>query len=169
MIFFRWFLLQNLIRSRAVEAYDYFIVTRSDYYYRHPHPRIVNRTDPSLIWIPEGEDYWGITDRHIVMPRMHVYAALSLMDPICDDLEELYNAMMNRREWNIEQYLKFHFGRRGILQYVRRFPLVMFTVRNPNTSVTWSPGDFNPEVGMIVKYPTEYDLSRESTPMLELP
>ena len=42
LIFFRWFLLKNLIDSDLINKYDRFIITRSDYIYQLPHPKIEN-------------------------------------------------------------------------------------------------------------------------------
>ncbi|KXZ51746.1 hypothetical protein GPECTOR_11g192 [Gonium pectorale] len=168
LIFYRWFLLKNLFESKIVNYYDYFIVTRSDYYYIKPHPKLPLSMDPNHIWIPEGEDYGGITDRHIVVSRKHVHAALSLMDPIIQDPKGLLREMQGHDEWNLEQFIKYQFETRGILQHVRRFPRIMYAVRTSNTSTRWRSGTFVKEAGMIVKYMTEYNAAKKSTPLVEL-
>lgn len=169
LIFFRWYLLDNLVKSGVAEMYDYFMITRSDYYYLAHHPRIVNSSEPGLIWFPEGQDYNGLTDRHVLVPRVHLYASLSLMDPICEDPQHLFESMSMMGAWNLEQYIELHFQKQGILQFVRRFPRVMFAVRNFNTTTRWSEGIFVPEIGMIVKYLDAYEMARNSTPLYELP
>ena len=39
LIFFRWYLLKNLIDNDLINKYDRFIITRSDYIYQLPHPK----------------------------------------------------------------------------------------------------------------------------------
>ncbi|KXZ51745.1 hypothetical protein GPECTOR_11g191 [Gonium pectorale] len=168
LIFYRWFLLKNLFESKVVDKYDYFIVTRSDYYYVKPSPRMPPYMNPNHIWIPEGEDYGGITDRHIVVSRKHVYAALNLMEPIIKDPNGLLKEMEGYQEWNLERYIKFRFEKQGILRHVRRFPRIMYAVRTSNTSTRWSYGFWIEEAGMLVKYMTEYNDAKNSTPLAEL-
>ena len=40
LIFFRWFLLQQLTEHDLIRHYDRFIITRSDYIYQLPHPTL---------------------------------------------------------------------------------------------------------------------------------
>jgi hypothetical protein len=40
LIFFRWFLLKNLIENDLINKYDRFIITRSDFIYQLPHPKV---------------------------------------------------------------------------------------------------------------------------------
>jgi len=58
LIFFRWFLLQKLKETNLINEYDRFIITRSDFIYAIPHPRL-ELLDPSKIWFPNGEYYGG--------------------------------------------------------------------------------------------------------------
>ena len=54
LIFFRWYLLHNLVKSDIVSEYDRFVITRSDFIYQLPHPKM-DILDPNLIWIPNSE------------------------------------------------------------------------------------------------------------------
>lgn len=40
LIFFRWFLLKNLIDNDLISKYDRFVITRSDFIYQLPHPKL---------------------------------------------------------------------------------------------------------------------------------
>ena len=51
LIFFRWFLLKNLTESGLITQYDRFVITRSDFIYQLPHPK-VEFMDKKNIWIP---------------------------------------------------------------------------------------------------------------------
>lgn len=154
LIFYRWFLLQSLSASNVIGKYDAFIVTRSDYYYEHPHPVLTLPLEN--IWMPEGEDYGGYTDRHIVLPRKFLYSALSLMDPIIQNPVAMFRSMRFRRNWNLERYIRYHFEKNGLVQYVRRFPRPMYAVRETDGKTRWATGEYVPEVNMIVKYISEF-------------
>ena len=47
-------------------AYEQIIFTRFDQFYIKEHPELNNK----FIWIPEGEDYFGICDEHAVVPSI---------------------------------------------------------------------------------------------------
>jgi hypothetical protein len=51
--------MKNLLENDLLNKYDRFIITRSDYIYQLPHPKIelMNETN---IWIPDCEHYGGI-------------------------------------------------------------------------------------------------------------
>ncbi len=156
LIFFRWWLLKNIIENRINEHYDLFIVTRSDYFYTAPHPPAQLLCDGN-IWIPDGEDYGGITDRHMVVPQADVQNSLSLIDDILLMPDKLFTEMEYCKTWNLERYILSHFIKKKMLTRVRRFPRVMFSVRGQNDSSRWKMGSFNKDANMIVKYPDEYE------------
>ncbi|MDG4601623.1 MAG: class I SAM-dependent methyltransferase [Defluviicoccus sp.] len=153
-IFFRWLLLHHLRKDGLIAQYDRFIITRSDFFYFSPHPPI-DVLDRDALWIPNGEDYGGFTDRHLVVSANDLEPALSLIDDIVVRPKALLTEMRRYNQWNIERYLRFQFTKRGLARRVRRFPYVMFTVRGTNDPSSWSWGRFDPDTGMIVKYPGE--------------
>lgn len=155
-IFFRWFLLHNILKDNLLAEYDRFIVTRSDFFYYCPHPP-VDLLDRGGLWIPDGEDYGGLTDRHLVVAAADVEASLGLIDDIVTRPRALYDAMRGRADWNIERYMRLHFERKGLAQRVKRFPYIMFAVRAQTDGSSWSWGQFDPQAGMIVKYKSERD------------
>ena len=154
---FRWILLTRLVSSGALDAYTHFVITRSDHYYELPHP-LIDFADKDTILIPEGEDYGGVTDRHVVVPRRHVVALLDVMrELLCRPEQMRAELSAISTAWNPEQYLLYHYKKRGIAQFIRRFERVMYTVRLEGGSTRWSVGAYNPEAGMIVKYEGEYE------------
>jgi hypothetical protein len=68
--------------------------------------------------------------------------------------------MSRRPDWNLEKYILFHFDRCGITDRVRFFPYVSYTVRGPTDGTRWKTGTYDPERGVIVKYPTELTSAR---------
>ena len=98
----RWFLSQQLIKHDLVSKYDKFIITRTDHYYLCEHPRVNELYSTTLsgeeeglngdtdltvrnddrIWIPRGEKYRGISDRHFVASSANVLKALDIFPPL---------------------------------------------------------------------------------------
>ncbi len=155
LLFFRWFLNKSLLESGVLQNYDRFIITRSDFIYTVPHYPIQG-LDPDQIWIPEGEDYGGYTDRHIVVSRKDVDSVLGIADPILRSPDELYEKMKNETEWNLERYVRFAFRDAGIDSRVRRFPYTMYAVRSAEGRTSWSQGSFAEGLGYFIKYKNEY-------------
>lgn len=122
LLFMRWWLQQQLKHVN----YQWYIVTRSDYYYLAPHP-YVNDTDN--IWIPEGEDWGGITDRHAVLPFTYVNSWLDFTDALMRDPSAVVTAMKGKI-WNLESVLKWRLQVNGVFNRVKRFKQIMFTVRD---------------------------------------
>ncbi len=156
LFFCRWLLLHGLQHDGVLERYDRFVVTRSDFVWLAPHPplSILNRES---LWVPDGEHYGGLTDRHLVVSRDDAVPALSLIDDILLRPDELYGEMKHEAYWNTERFLAHHFERKGLLPRVKQFPYVMYLARGVReTPSTWSVGRYEPSVGHVVKYGPEF-------------
>lgn len=154
LLFMRWWLLQHLV------PYDWYIITRSDYYYLHPHPTYVFDY-PQNIWAPEGEDWGGITDRHVVVPRQFVHTMLDFVDALMRNPTGTVEAMKSRWFWNLEKVLRWRLEVNGVWDRVKRFPQVMFTVRDADTRTRWSQGVWDSELNLFIKYPDEYKRAKQ--------
>ena len=66
----RWQLKQRLLRDGLVKRYARFVITRSDQFFGCP--LLVSALDLRYIWVPEGEDYGGITDRVMICSSREV-------------------------------------------------------------------------------------------------
>lgn len=157
LIFFRWFLLQNLIKNNLIDKYDFFIVSRSDYLYHSNHPLITCNTSKKYIYIPQGEDYDGITDRYMLVSNENIVHALSIADNFLSDPDKFIKDTSFFQSWNLERLIYWHFHKKGLI--VKRFPRIMFTVRGQNDETRWTGGEFNKDINLIVKYSSEYDLT----------
>jgi hypothetical protein len=157
--FCRWLLLHGLQQDQILDRYDRFVITRSDFVWLCPHPPL-SILDRDAIWLPDGEDYGGLNDRHLVASRADVVNCLNTIEDILLDSVQLYEEMRRRTGWNDEQFLAHHLSRKGILHKVKRFPYVMYTARPVlDTSPTWSAGVYEPAVGHLVKYEKEFHLA----------
>jgi len=160
LIFFRWFLLKNLIDNDLMHKYDRFIITRSDYVYQLPHPKM-ELMNENHIWIPDCEHYGGYTDRHVVLSKNNIESYLNVFNNMVFRSNEYYSKMKNKKNWNLEQLIKFHLEQNHVLHLVKEFPYVMYSIRNINGSTRWARGKFSNSLGYYIKYHTEYDKSTD--------
>lgn len=159
LIFFRWFLLKNLIDNNLLLEYDRFIITRSDFIYQLPHPKIeyMNR---DYIWIPDSEHYGGYTDRHVVLSANNIEQYLNIFNNMVLKSNEYYNKMKNLdNTWNLEKLIKFNLEQNNVLHFVKEFPYIMYSVRNINGSTRWNAGIYSTEFGYYIKYQSELNKS----------
>ena len=155
LIFFRWFLLKNLIDHDVIQNYDRFIITRSDFIYQLPHPQ-VTLLDETSIWIPDGEYYGGYTDRHVVLSKDTIVPYLNIFNNMVLRSNEYFMKMKPYRKWNLERIIKFHLEQNNVAHRVKEFPYIMYSVRNTNGKTRWSSGVYSNELKYYIKYPSEY-------------
>jgi len=158
LIFFRWFLLKSLIDNDLLNKYDRFVITRSDYIYKLPHPK-VELMNENCIWIPNGEYYGGYTDRHVVLSKNNIEVYLNILNNFVLRSNEYYMKMIGECDWNLEKTIKFHLQQNNVSHIVKEFPYVMYAVRNVDGVSRWSWGTYSNEFGYYIKYQNEYNIS----------
>jgi hypothetical protein len=160
LIFFRWFLLKNLIEHDLMHKYDRFVITRSDFIYQLPHPKM-ECMDENCIWIPDSEHYGGYTDRHVVLSKHNIECYLNIFNNFVLRSNEYFTRMMQMQDgWlNLEILIKFHLERNNVLHIVKEFPYIMYSVRAVNGTTRWSQGTYSNELGYCIKYQSEFDKS----------
>lgn len=158
LIFFRWFLLKNLIDNDLINKYERFIITRSDFIYQLPHPKVEYMNENS-IWIPDSEYYYGYTDRHVVLCKNNIESYLNIFNNLTLRSNEYFMKMINKNDWNLEQLIKFHLEQNNVLHLVKEFPYIMYSIRNINGSTRWSSGIFSDKLNYYIKYQSEYEKS----------
>lgn len=172
LLYYRWKVLENVRRLGLLEKYDWFIITRSDYMYPVPHVPL-EMLSPSSVWIPDGEKYGGVTDRHIVCPRAFLERSIDMLGAI---LREPRRTLLEYRKWlngkgaNPETFIAYYLERQGIP--VRFVPYFMYTVREldetPNPTQCGRAGHIRYRfTNYGLKYPQEKaraDLLQITTP-----
>ena len=170
-LYFRRFLNESMRDTGLAQAYDWLVVTRSDFLWRVPHPRVELLSD-RRIYVLDGEEYGGVEDRHIVVPRRHVDRFLGLTDPIYSDPDWLKRYLDRRsamQGWaflNLERFVAARLKQDGLWRSVRHLPYVPYMVRGPGGTTSWSVGEFNEELGYYIKYPSEFDRSEIGRPLV---
>lgn len=142
----RYFVIQLINEHNLLDKYDRFIVSRSDHYYMFTD---YLNYDNNLIWIPKGEDYGGITDRHIICSKKHIIDILNIFPWI------LHNRICTGD--NPESTLKHYFKSINKLNLIKRFDRNMFTIRSDTDQTRWGRnGIYLPDLGVYTKYTQEY-------------
>src|SRR5262249_54021028 len=126
--FCRWLLLHGLQQDDVLDRYDRFVITRSDFVWLSPHPPL-SILERDAIWVPNGEWYGGLPDRHLIVSRADVVNCLNVIEDVLLHPIQLYEEMKHQPTWNNEQFLAHHLGRKGLLQKMKVFPYVMYTAR----------------------------------------
>jgi hypothetical protein len=141
--------------------YDTIILTRSDFYYSMKHPILSN----DYVWVPEGEDWGGITDRHIIFPSKFLNETLGIVEYIdSQNGFEFAKKFCSETQpphlfGNPEGILLSFFESSGLAKKIKRYPRVQFTVSAKGDKTRWlHPGSI-PAFGdndLLVKYIPEY-------------
>lgn len=153
LIFFRWYLLESLRQSSLLDRYDRFIVTRSDFVWTMPHPPM-RQLPEGRVWIPDGEQCGGLTDRHVVLDQFNLVQYLDILPSLLTRKEEYLAAMASSEEWNLEKVVALHLRLHGVR--VSHFPYMMYSVRSREGTTRWEHGVWSEDLGYFVKYPAEW-------------
>ncbi len=163
---FRAEVLRKLIENGLLAKYDNFIMSRADYVYGCMHIKPIPLDNHA--WIPEGEDYGGVTDRHLMASAAVFAKAINATEVVCNP-RKWYDiiSQSNEQNINIELLLKLLFQDQHIP--LARFPRNMFSIRKNGDLTRWSKGDHHheltPKFGILVKYPTELELAEKTCNM----
>lgn len=161
LLYARWFLLRELRSSGAFDKYEFFVVTRADHYFICPHdlsPLTANANASSFIFVPPGEGYGGVTDRHLVVARKNLHASLSLLDED-GSLTSLGGEV--GRFGNLEELIKARLKQRNLT--VKYIPRTFFTSATPADSTRWRVAKRKRnEFGLHTKYHPAYVLAKRT-------
>jgi hypothetical protein len=102
LIFFRWFLLYKLKETNLIHTYERFVITRSDFIYQLPHLKM-EYLNKEKIWIPNGEQYGGFTDRHVILSTSNIEKYLNILNNFVLHSNEYFAKMSLHNTWNLEQ------------------------------------------------------------------
>jgi hypothetical protein len=133
----RWILRKIIQENRFHLIYDRFVLTRSDQFYLCNH-NLSNLLPVSKIFIPKGEDYRGICDRHLICSSDDVNAVLDLLPPLIKNPER-YAKYSQSNFANTESFLKLRLKETRLIRKVERFPRTMFVAAVSGDNFTWKP------------------------------
>tara|TARA_Y100000816_G_scaffold73469_1_gene49440 strand:+ start:3180 stop:4043 length:864 start_codon:yes stop_codon:yes gene_type:complete len=145
---FKDFILKNYLN--ILENYDFIIYSRFDQYYLDFH---ING-DKNRILIPEGEDYYGICDRHAIIPKEYISKFLK----ICEYINLDKSLEVNTEYLNCETSFLNHLKHEGLLSFVERYPRTQFTSALSKDKTNWRIPIYKIYFfdKLMIKYPDEY-------------
>lgn len=161
----RWFLVQHLLGNPDVlDQYERFVITRADHYYQCQHEYRYLDLSNSTVWIPQGEAYGGVTDRHLIVSRANILDTLDILPTLFQQKDE------RLQDWiavgTPESILRRVWTSKGL--NVKRTKRVMFTCATQFDSTRWkrAKGDVLGVPGLLKKYESEYNQTQKNCPIL---
>lgn len=133
-----------------LKEYEYIIYTRFDQFYIDYHPEIY---DDSIL-IPEGEDYFGVCDRHAVFPSKYSEDILNICNFINSE-----EALKNLGDYvNCETTYFNHLKYLKLDKKIKRIKRFQFTTSNEGDRTRWRVAKYNLWFvkGIKLKYPYEF-------------
>lgn len=156
---FRQMLYEHLLSLD--ETYDRYVLTRSDHLYTFG---ALPSVKPGEIYIPEGEEYGGVTDRFSVAARDEFLKSLQIIEFLQTNYPHQPDLQTGDPRWsiNVERWLKLFYEQSGLK--IIKTPRNMYTVARKDEQTRWKGPSLNiqcPHEGYYFKYPKEYVLAME--------
>lgn len=149
----RWYVSKAIEEYGLKERYDRFVLTRSDHYYGCEHD--LSLLDPSFVWVPIGQDFGGITDRHMICNNGQILKALDIFPTAIRHPTKYADSRLNRT--NPEKMIARRWKEENLWDNVRRFDRVMFTCAAAGDKTRWKgKSKEKAEEGVFLKYKKEY-------------
>jgi len=150
------FAIKDIVKKNYIEIikkYDYIIYSRFDQFYIKNHPEFSGDN----IWIPQGENYTGMCDRHALFPSKF---AEDFLD-ICNFIDSKIFDYDIPEYLNCEAVYKMHLNHIGLTSKIKRNKRFQFTTAKKNDFTRWRVPKFNLHFyyGVKIKYPNEFILS----------
>jgi len=151
---FKDFILKNYIE--ILKNYEYIIYTRFDQFYTDIHIE----GKPDKILIPKGEDYFGVCDRHAVIPYKFITQYLG----ICDYIDSTSTSKYPSDYLNCETTYLNQLKENGLISYVERVDRFQFTASLKNDKTNWRISKYRlyGYKDLYIKYPDEFVISIEN-------
>ena len=157
------FAIKDIILSNYLDIimeYDQVIYTRFDQYYVEKHPNFTGNN----IYIPSGEDYLGLCDRHAVIPVDYIANYLN----ICKYINQQSSITKEKTFINCEVAYKNHLLTTNLYGKVKRYDRKQFTSALKEDRTNWRVPKYKLYFsgGLLLKYPDELISSFEKESML---
>ena len=153
------FAFKDMVRntySHVIQEYDYIIYSRFDQFYTDYHPKLSGNN----IWIPEGEDYFGICDRHAVFPSEFADDFLN----ICGFINSKVALKYDSSYLNCETTFFNQVQENDQIKNVKRYDRCQFTSAVEGEKTNWRIPIMRVYgiTKLYMKYPDEFMLSMKN-------
>eukprot|EP00797_Seminavis_robusta_P028849 Sro56_g032630.2 (266) ;mRNA; f:18291-19088 len=137
----RWFVSKQIKRLNLDKKYKRFVLTRSDHFYLCGHNldnlmnsnSSHNNNNNNTVWVPQGEEYGGFTDRHLVAPAEPFLQAIDILPSILQNPKKY----LDLKTTSPEKIIARRWSESGI--QAKRFERMMFTVAVQGDATRWQP------------------------------
>lgn len=159
LLAFRWLVQQKLAGSLLLDKYDYMVFSRADELYLCDHVDLFPVEDPGRIFLPFGEGYGGLWDRHLVGATPTFMRAINLTTELVCNTDYWYEILSKIESVNLEK-VQMHMWANMSLP-VGEFNRSMFTVKKDDDPTRWllrwqnHKDQATKEFDLTVKYPQE--------------
>lgn len=146
-------ILKNYINT--IHDYKYLIYSRFDQFYTSKHIEISD--EEKKIYIPQGEDYFGVGDRHAVLTTDLASSFLN----ICNYVDKNESTENLPNYLNCETaYLRF-LKHENLFKYIIRYPRKQFTASKKDDKTNWRIAKYKVYMyeDLYIKYPDEFLVS----------
>ena len=142
--------LKNYIDT--LEGYDFVIYSRFDQFYTDYHIDIPENSNN--IWIPSGENYHGVGDRHAIVPGKEVRNFLN----ICEYVDSPESIKDPPEYLNCETAYKRFLQHTNLIERVKRYERKQFTSSLKTDKTNWRVGIYSLYFykNLMIKYPDEF-------------
>ena len=146
------FAIKDIVKKNylsQIKKYDFLIYSRFDQFFVMNHPKF----NDGNIWIPEGENYTGICDRHVLLPTMFAEDYLD----ICNFIDNKILDYEIPEYLNCEAVYKMHLKDIGIYKYIKRHDRFQFTTAKKTDFTRWRIPEYKLFLynDINLKYPNE--------------
>ena len=143
-------ILNNYIE--ILESYEFIIYSRFDQFYTDYHIDINDNS--TNIWIPSGENYHGVGDRHAVVPVNDIRKFLS----ICEYVDSPDSIKDPPEYLNCETAYKRFLNHTNLIENVKRYDRKQFTSSLKTDKSNWRIGIYSLYFykNLMIKYPDEF-------------
>ena len=154
---YRYLVSKKLDELGLWNQYDFFVLSRADEIHLCDHAPFASFNNRTA-WMPPGEDYGGISDRHSVGSPYIFRKMIGVTETMVCETERVFDRLKatNDPSINIEKVLKSLWQLDGLA--ISEFPRSVFTVKLPSDPTRWGQGeqhDVLGKFGLLVKYPLE--------------
>lgn len=134
-----------------VLKYKYIIHSRFDQFYIDNHPKLQS----DKIWIPKGEDYYGICDRHAIFPTKYAKQYFGIGNFLNSEEAKL---MMANKEITPESILLENLRYYQLENLIERLDRFQFTAATLYDETRWRKAIYKIYLSnkLMIKYPDEF-------------
>lgn len=154
IFYWRYLLGKQLISPTIQLDYEWYCITRSDFYWNAPVPPLSNLNEETVYFL-DGEFHGGVSDRFVLFHRSNLENVAAACDRLIEYPELTYAELEGTEDLNPERFLSIEWQRLGVFNDVKFLPYVGYSVRSKDGVTRWSGGKWSKSEDAYVKYPAE--------------